>query len=212
MTNQEKLRQMLVMQDEMNTIVNPDWKNAGYAWYRAVWVELAEIMDPIFKWWKKVDPDWQQLELEAVDIFHFGLSDMLLHSNIEEISERYSEATEVPLGERASIGEIHAAVESLLESTIVRKEFDMSNFMDLCDVMGITFDSLYKQYVGKNILNRFRQSRGYQDGTYIKNWNGLEDNEVLSKILDTLTPDIDDVPGYLMSALDSAYQEVCATV
>jgi len=78
--------------------------------------------------------------------------------------------------------------------------------------MGITFDSLYKQYVGKNILNRFRQSRGYQDGTYIKNWNGLEDNEVLSKILDTLTPDIDDVPGYLMSALDSAYQEVCATV
>ncbi|MFA6630524.1 MAG: dUTPase, partial [Sulfuricurvum sp.] len=38
---------------------------------------------------------------------------------------------------------------------------------------------LYRLYVGKNILNQFRQDHGYKEGHYIKIWNGLEDNAVM---------------------------------
>ena len=39
--------------------------------------------------------------------------------------------------------------------------------------------------MGKNILNVFRQNNGYKDGSYIKIWNGKEDNEVMSEILNS---------------------------
>ena len=48
--------------------------------------------------------------------------------------------------------------------------------------------ALYCQYVGKNVLNFFRQDHGYKQGTYQKIWNGQEDNEYLVKILDSLDP------------------------
>jgi hypothetical protein len=44
--------------------------------------------------------------------------------------------------------------------------------------------TLYKLYVGKNILNQFRQDNGYKDGSYIKIWAGEEDNVVMKRVLD----------------------------
>ena len=49
--------------------------------------------------------------------------------------------------------------------------------------LGLGFDELYSLYIGKNILNIFRQDHGYKDGTYIKVWNGKEDNVVMQEIL-----------------------------
>ena len=43
----------------------------------------------------------------------------------------------------------------------------------------LSFDELYTRYVGKNVLNFFRQDNGYQDGSYRKQWGGKEDNEHL---------------------------------
>jgi hypothetical protein len=48
------------------------------------------------------------------------------------------------------------------------------------------FDQLYRIYVGKNVLNFFRQDHGYKDGSYIKVWDGREDNEHLAELLTTL--------------------------
>lgn len=39
----------------------------------------------------------------------------------------------------------------------------------------------FKQYTGKNVLNVFRQDHGYKAGTYIKVWDGREDNEHLGR-------------------------------
>ena len=33
-----------------------------------------------------------------------------------------------------------------------------------------TFEDMYKLYIGKNVLNKFRQNNGYKDGTYLKMW------------------------------------------
>ena len=58
----------------------------------------------------------------------------------------------------------------------------ISDFFDLVIMSGLDLESLYKLYVGKNILNQFRQDHGYKDGSYIKVWDGKEDNVVMKKI------------------------------
>lgn len=52
-------------------------------------------------------------------------------------------------------------------------------------------DMLFKLYLGKNTLNAFRQQNGYNNGTYKKVWNGLEDNQVLLNILNNTELDKD---------------------
>ncbi len=71
-----KARVMLQMQDDMNSRVDPDWLDRGREWYRAVWIECAELMDHYggWKWWKSTSCDREQAMLEIVDIWHFGLS------------------------------------------------------------------------------------------------------------------------------------------
>ena len=67
---------MLEMQDAMNTKVNPDWRSANNEWYRAIWVECAEMLDHYgWKWWKHQEPDLNQVKLELIDILllFFGL-------------------------------------------------------------------------------------------------------------------------------------------
>ncbi|HIP19716.1 MAG TPA: dUTPase, partial [Sulfurimonas sp.] len=55
-------------------------------------------------------------------------------------------------------------------------------FFDLVVMSGLNLESLYRLYVGKNILNQFRQDNGYKDGSYIKVWAGEEDNVVMKRI------------------------------
>lgn len=43
------------------------------------------------------------------------------------------------------------------------------------------------------MLNKFRQDNGYQNGTYVKIWNGKEDNEVLSQILNSGIINMDEI-------------------
>ena len=54
------------------------------------------------------------------------------------------------------------------------------------NLIDLDFDRLFRTYVGKNVLNFFRQDHGYKDGSYIKIWQGREDNEHLAEILSSL--------------------------
>jgi hypothetical protein len=78
----------------------------------------------------------------------------------------------------------------------------MEAFIDVAVQSGLNLDSLYKLYVGKNILNQFRQDHGYKEGTYIKIWNGEEDNVTMQGILER-SGDI--TPEALYVALEEAY-------
>jgi hypothetical protein len=55
--------------------------------------------------------------------------------------------------------------------------------------MDISLDRLYRSYVGKNVLNFFRQDRGYKEGFYKKHWDGREDNLHLVEVLELLDSD-----------------------
>jgi len=52
----QQLATMLELQGDMNTKVHAEWRDQNFEWYRAIWVECAELLDHYgWKWWKKTD-------------------------------------------------------------------------------------------------------------------------------------------------------------
>jgi hypothetical protein len=63
----------------------------------------------------------------------------------------------------------------------------LKNFFIALNSAGISFDDLYKLYIWKNVLNKFRQDHWYKEWSYIKIWNWEEDNVVMQKIIEKET-------------------------
>lgn len=199
-----KLLTMLQMQDEMNRKVHPEWRNQHYEWYRAIWVECAELMDHYgWKWWKKQTPDRDQVVLELIDIWHFGLSDLLQEDEpAESIAVNLAGIMAVTPTPDADFREL---VESFAEKTLTLHRFDPALFSNLLASMDIPLESLYRSYVGKNVLNFFRQDNGYKEGNYIKVWDQREDNVHLVEILATLDCDSPTYRNDVYTALQKRY-------
>lgn len=65
---------------------------------------------------------------------------------------------------------------------------------------------LFESYVGKNVLNKFRQDNGYKEGTYIKIWkDGREDNEHLMDYMREVDVKDDSVDTVLYQLLAANY-------
>ncbi len=196
------LRTMAELQDAHNRHVHPQWREQGYAYYRAIWVECAELLDHFgWKWWKQQDGDLDQVKLELVDIWHFALSDLLRADDLgDEVASALlvEEAGSDPEGFRL-------AVEDLAQSTLVERRFVVAPFARALAALPLAYDELFRLYVGKNVLNNFRQAHGYKTGGYHKLWHGREDNEHLIEALRELDCLPAEVPETLYAALESRY-------
>lgn len=203
LTAKNQISQMLTMQDAMNSRVSDTWQENGYEWYRAIWVECAEMLDHHgWKWWKHQEIDVAQVQLELVDIFHFGLSLRLMTgADVNEITQEL--ATE--LTQSTSETDFKIALENLASAAVANKAFDAIALADCMRLMEMDLDELFRQYVGKNTLNFFRQDHGYKDGSYIKIWNGEEDNEVLAELVNSLDASAADFQQQLYAALEEKY-------
>ncbi|ARD44018.1 dUTP diphosphatase [Colwellia sp. PAMC 21821] len=204
-TAKNQITQMLSMQDAMNSRVSETWRDNNYEWYRAIWVECAEMLDHHgWKWWKHQEIDVAQVQLELVDIFHFGLSLRLMSGDsVENITQTL--ATE--LTQSSGQQDFKIALESLASAAVADKAFNAVALADCMRLMAMDLDELFRQYVGKNTLNFFRQDHGYKEGSYIKIWHGEEDNEVLANLVTTLDTSADDFQQQLYSALAAKYPE-----
>lgn len=70
----------------------------------------------------------------------------------------------------------------------------------------MSWEVLFRQYVGKNVLNFFRQDHGYKEGTYIKVWaDGREDNEHLVEIMQAVDAKADNVADLFYQGLSERY-------
>ncbi|ATC96256.1 dUTP diphosphatase [Pseudoalteromonas tunicata] len=188
--NIAKLATMLEMQNAMNQKIHPQWFEQGFEWYRAIWVECAEMLDHYgWKWWKKQTPDTDQVILELVDIFHFGIA---MRIDGKTSYQQLAEQLFTELNNVKTAGDFKQTLELLAGTAVVEKRFDAAAFAGCMQQIDMSLDDLYRGYVGKNTLNFFRQDHGYKEGTYIKVWNGKEDNEHLVEVvksLDTEHPD-----------------------
>lgn len=195
---------MAGMQDSHNCRVHPQWRNEGFEYYRAVWVECAELLDHFgWKWWKKQVPDLNQVKLEIVDIWHFGLSDLLRDGGLEAAAPALAESH--PHSDAGEPELLRQAVEALASMTLAERRFALAPFVAVLRALPLGVDELFKLYVGKNVLNDFRQDHGYKTGDYHKLWDGREDNEHLIEVLAELDCPAADVPTNLYQALAARY-------
>ena len=199
----QKIANMLALQDSMNTKVNLDWRNAGNEWYRAIWMEASEMLEHYgWKWWKKQEPDMMQVKLEVVDIVHFALSIRLeqnqpLDAAAQLIADDFSNPMQAE--------DIRKTIECLALVTLTDQGAHFSFIAGIMKYLDMSFDELYEIYVGKNVLNMFRQDNGYKDGTYNKLWNGREDNEHLADIIENLNVDSQSFQDEIYTALAQNY-------
>lgn len=200
---------MLDLQEAMNSRVHANWREQGFQWYRAIWIECAELMDHYgWKWWKKQSPDIEQVKLEIIDIWHFGLSILLVKGvNAESISEQLQAS--IDSSNITPDDNFHDALETFAADTLSSKDFSIEKFTALLTVMEMPFNELYTGYVGKNVLNFFRQDHGYKEGTYQKIWGQKEDNEHLVELVASLDTSKENFKEHLYGALSERYSVLC---
>lgn len=199
---------MLELQEEVNSQITKDWRTANHPWYRGAWVECAELMDHHgWKWWKKQTQDQNQIFLELVDIWHFGLSDCLQHCQDKNLTADALYRSVYLVSLVPPNKPLLESVELFAKDCLQLGRFPTLSFAQLLSSAGLPFDKLVQLYIGKNTLNSFRQDHGYKEGSYKKIWDGQEDNEHLTAILENMTNMNEgvDVQSEIYKALKASY-------
>ena len=206
----EIVENMLKLQQKLNDDTNGlNWEN-GYtkegkliSWRRCIYMECAELIDSFaWKHWKNISSptNWDNVRIEIVDIWHFILSLLLeeyTHKSGKNFNMIANEVISISVFKDFCKEENHpneSDIYGILNDIelIIHKcsgfrfnlEELLSTYFTLAIKCGLNLEILYKTYIGKNVLNIFRQNHGYKEGSYKKVWNGKEDNEILSHILE----------------------------
>lgn len=218
--NTGMLLAMLDLQDSMNKKIDPDWIGKRHAYLRAVLVEATEALEHYgWKWWKKQSPDMPQLRIEMIDIWHFVLSEYLLRAKGDKpaatnsmIADWAANATLEFDGTRYDLNalDIRQQLELLAALAAVRR-MHLPLLARLFSACELTPAALFREYVSKNVLNHFRQDRGYKTGEYKKFWDGNEDNVHMAEILEAMQVTDEQLPEALYRALAGRYDTLAAS-
>jgi len=226
-----KILLMLQLQNQLNDATNGEKWTEGLTkngkkinWRRCIYMECAEMVDSFaWKHWKAIaqEPDWHNHQIEVVDVWHFIMSLAIENykqnskGSIEDIAQMMSNSASLSAitTDESSFEDvelIYEKVENLIRLSLSKEELNLESmvteFFDLVAMSGLNLETLYRLYVGKNILNQFRQDNGYKEGTYIKIWNSQEDNVVMKSIWETHK---DITPELLYEELSKAYATLC---
>ncbi len=209
MSEFEKMVEMFTLQQKLNDETNGIGWESGYTkqgklinWKLCIYMELAELIDS-FNWkhWKSIDiePNWDNIKIEIVDVWHFVMSLALEEykinkkGNINDIvyytmdSQYFNQFLVEPISpSKDDTYMIINTIEHFVKDTLDEYGYDklIDDFFEVALQCGVNIDILYKYYIGKNILNKFRQNHGYKSGEYIKIWDNKEDNEVMMELLE----------------------------
>jgi len=138
-----------------------------------------------------------------VDIWHFGLSEMI---RAEMLRDQVGiELSQVTVAEESDAGVFRLAIEALAASTLQTRSFELAPFVEAMRTLPMSYTELFSMYIGKNVLNQFRQNNGYQSGEYRKLWQGREDNEHLADVLERLDCNKTTFRDDVYSALSERY-------
>jgi len=193
---QDKMLKCLQLQDEINKRINKKWtkERTEEDFFRAIWLETAELMEELpWKWWKRVETDYDNLQIEVVDIFHFLLSLILLKHYKVDKKDLYRDYVDIAISlffyglensKKLSINELIVKTETLIKQALSGNDMGLIlTFAEIVNTVFEDFNQMYLLYIGKNMLNHIRQEHGYNTGTYQKVINGLEDNKYLTQII-----------------------------
>ena len=232
MTPREILKEMFALQQTLNDDTNGKGWEEGYtnqgkliSWKRCIHMECAELIDSFaWKHWKHITKptDWENVRVEVVDIWHFVMSLLLEqyhNENKDDIDQLVEDVSNTqgfrdfckeaydPHGfdDLELINDIEALIHGCTGFELDLFDGLLKRYFDLALKCGINLTTLYRYYVAKNVLNRFRQDNGYKEGTYQKVWGNKEDNVVMLELLDGAILSSDE----LYERLSIQYKALC---
>ncbi len=203
---------IISLQKEFNDRVAPGWEQdlnqTKHNYWTAILDETMEVIgSKHWKWWKDTDKlntvDWDNVNVELIDIFHFILSvglqlkqhDIIFMTMIAE--EKNKKEGKLVLRDKKFFdgfwNEFLMAVwQKSLPLAIVK-------WCEYFYKSGGDFQSLARDYFIKNSLNHIRQEFGYADGRYQKMWRHptdpskkVEDNVVAVFLLGSRFEEVDE--------------------
>lgn len=199
--NTNIFKTIVELQHEFNQQVAKDYLAQRFNWNNAIIVESGELLESLaYKWWKKQVPDMENVKVEAIDLLHFVISNYIQNIGIDETIDRFIQ---------------YFTTDEIVKTESLADLVNMLNYNDWerFEIMKAMFESLnmsnediYIAYITKNCLNKFRQDFGYKDGTYIKDWNGKEDNVIAFEIANEWGAD-EQLFGQLYQDLETYYNE-----
>lgn len=186
-------------------------------WKLCYGMEMCEAMDSLpWKHWKGLNAkaDIENFKVEIVDAWHFLMSAIILksysiHSDKTPailLATEYMDKSEYTITTGQELTKImyqkdnkESGIEDLyrLSRNTVIMETTLNNMIImfkaimvvLSDKFNFGYTELYKLYIGKNALNIVRQKNGYKEGTYMKIWDGEEDNVSMQKVIASIPVD-----------------------
>ena len=198
---------MVELQHKFNEETTPNYLEKNLNWNSAIIVESGELLDSLgFKWWKKQQPDMDNVKVEAIDLLHFVISETLqrnytfrkelgvdfFNETIEEFRNPY---TSFLFKKYESKGIEH------LIYLLNKDEYPRFTIMkQIFKTLNMSNEDVYIAYITKNCLNKFRQANGYKNGTYKKYWNDKEDNVIAFELANKL--------GASENLFDELYKEL----
>lgn len=212
------IKEMASKQDSLNELTVKGWITKGLNYRRALRLEAAEAMESTpWKWWKHGTMDEANVAIEGVDMMHFALSIAItdgfegmqwLDKQLKEVFELRSK-----VNDEAKIPVIQKSLDKIMYLSHEENINDGGApdiIVEIAGVMrtlGFTYAEMYKTFFGKAVLNEFRQNNGYKDKTYLKEWDGKEDNVFMQSAIKSLEVS-SHFEDELYAALEAKYAEV----
>lgn len=213
---QNKFKEMFDLQNTLNVNTNgTEWtkgltlQGRSINWYRCIYLESAEAIESMnWKHWKDINgtDDIENIKIELVDIWHFIMSQLIVDLGLNEAVKHadniYSDTNHMTLDT-----ELIDTLENIIRHTVMKSVPLHDFFIAVRQIEGFSMEDVYLLYIGKNCLNQFRQDNGYKDGSYIKIWDGKEDNVYMQSVLND-NPNISYVELY--AYLKAKYEKIAS--
>jgi len=219
-TRPEFIDEIIELQKTLNIKVDPNWMQSKLNWKLASLLETAEAIDSLdWKWWKKTKNDWLNLEIEMIDIFFFNLAKMIETGQEQQFKIILIQQMVIDKQEEKTIKKINRddvlakqVITKLSEKLVNSIMYEQSVitlvlWFDIWKSLGNNVETMLKLYKLKYTLNIFRQNNGYKEGTYIKMWDGLEDNKRALEIALNINYD-ENYNDNLMMSIENYYQKM----
>ncbi len=232
-----RIQYTLDLQNKLNQSIDQNWtqkEEEDFHWRCDCIVEIGELIASTgYKHWKKESCDLKNIKMEAIDVYHFFISRLIhenetLHLN-QDIAEILSKVFEKQFLKNSFIFKNYWDLNTDSKEDEKRFRYEL---IDLCEKFLIKqkkgtlafnsaakslvkiisfifkdFDEFYNLYIIKNALNIVRQKKGYKQGTYIKLWDGIrEDNEIAIEIIEKDSKYADSI-DILVEKLLNTYEE-----
>lgn len=204
---------MVKLQHKFNEETIENYLDKNLNWNSAIIAESGELLDSLgYKWWKKVVPDMENVKVEAIDLLHFVISQTIqdyyrpkdrehikIENTYKDFEDYFTEIEQYDGFDKTNIEELV----SDLNYDMYDRFFIMKQIFK---ALNMSNEDVYIAYIVKNCLNKFRQNNGYKDGTYIKDWNGKEDNVIAYEIANKWGAD-EELFEHLYIDLETYYNE-----